>query len=362
MFGCSNSKYRFNCSRYKHCYENKTHSVSNSYPFFELTGYHITTEIFVENMFHKPRMRGILGKKCDGNPPHFQIGSIGLGVDGPAFSSLPNGPAFSFYVKSENNSLSAVLYFQKEATMIDVTGESYRVSANNDWHMTIEKFRIDKLVLNVETYAILEPNFRYIGIPEGLFNQILEYIIENYNLNCIKVLDHYNCLYAKDIYSLPTLELFMDRQYLQVTPDMYLEQKGGLNNYTLLIVPTTTDITSDDTYVTSAYADFTILGLPFITDKYLYFSLDEDQSPHIEIYRVREELGDLVFKRFLIIFLIIIAVTLLFGCLISLIKTTRDKAKREEELLDRIEGSYTKHTIHSVYSPLIHSRFRDQRK
>lgn len=362
LFACPNSIYRFECEHYKHCYRNKSRPIDAIYPYFELKGEDMSTELIVDQMFHKSQMNAIISDTCIGDLPDYAIGSIGLGVGGPAFDSLPNGPSFVFYIKEDpDNTLSAILFFQKESTMIDVTEDHHQVTANEDWHIKVGSLMMNNHSLQVNSNALLDPNFPFIGIPEDVFTNLLD-LLKTHGISCTQTGDHYNCINHNKLENLPNLNFVLADGQISIEPETYLQFGGNPNNYTLLLVPTSSEVTSDFRYVTEPFKDYIILGLPFMTNRYLLFELNVDYVPQISIYSVRSDIDDFAWKKALLIALIAITGVVLMICLVTLFMSAKAKSKKPDRLLERNPHTNHFHQLHNAYSPRRYSRFRESRR
>lgn len=156
--------------------------------------------------------------------------------------------------------------------------ENWMIKVNSIQVSVGEQFFPFNVTLPPNFKVLFDLNTDVIGLPIDVYNNVLD-ILYYYGLHCDQSLYRPNCTFVTDIYSLPTLNLIVDKpagEMLEIRPAAYIQrfQLGDSFTYSLLLGAITQDQPSN-LVVSSKYSNRIILGRPFLTFYYVHFSVCE---------------------------------------------------------------------------------------
>jgi hypothetical protein len=260
------------------------------YPFFSISGVMMDLKFSIGN-YVKTRPASIhYATFCSGNSFHTRqvMGAVGLSINDSNYNNIvTDGDRYSIFLKDDGT--AGELIFGEDLTH-KATDWNLTVGASYDWELKVYGilFGDSPHRHDIMHNAIFDLTSPFIGLPAKLYKEILWQLQERYLLFCQKDAIMPECVFPDDIKFLPNLTLgFVGAKYLDLGPNLYLEKIRD-NRYKLLLVGLAIDPHKRGLiHVTPNYADYVILGHPFMKKFYTVFNYQNLLNPVITLYEAK---------------------------------------------------------------------------
>jgi len=220
-------------------------------------------------------------------------GFVGLGVGGGAASNFKGDhPLFSVSINSTGY---GSLIFGKDSTLYDSSKTPVTLTTDTNWTMMTKNLTFGNYSNSALTSnLIFDLQHSGISIPkkswdddEGFFKNLQK----NYNLSSYYYTEDSCYTFYGNLTTLPDLVIGLENgKSLTIPPAAYTRKSTRTNNTYLILIGYTPSVTNNSD-PENKKADYTILGLSFLSQFYTIFEQKTGSEPTITLYPAKASSG-----------------------------------------------------------------------
>lgn len=277
------------CSSYG-CSEYTWESTTASYPSFDvLTAYPASANLYLDYGNWELNSNAIIASSCS-NDIYYNYGTnrsgiLALGVNN-TLNNFINTSMFSISLARDGS--SGTLQFYSNEDVVSSSAYTGQLYTTEDWQVapTSVYITLGSNFISTTAGLIFDINSPGIGLPQFVFDDIIEDIETTADISCTS--DTYSpiCYYSGDISDLPTITLNIQGVDIAIPPTVYVQDATDDDTYVDQMTLNFRLVDSGESgynYVTETFSGYIILDSSFMSYYYTEFSYNGG-SPTITIY------------------------------------------------------------------------------